>query len=224
MASLHLTDSHPAFEHYCVAIFELKEDEIDVIQARIADRLGVSRPAVSEMIRRLETEGLVTLEDRIQLTEAGEELAEKVVRKPPARRSGSSPTSSGCRGPRPITRPTSGSTSSPTRSSCRSTSSWATRPPARTATPSPGRRYEPPDYVPLNQLARATASPSPASPKSSSSPRGCSSSSRTPRWSPEARAGSPQPLRTARSRSTSTARPIGIGAFASARILVLRNG
>jgi DtxR family Mn-dependent transcriptional regulator len=80
MASLHL-DSHPAFEHYCVAIYELQEDEIDVIQARIADRLGVSRPAVSEMIRRLEAEGLVTLGGRIQLTSSGEELAQKVVRK-----------------------------------------------------------------------------------------------------------------------------------------------
>src|SRR6266508_2234518 len=60
MASLHLTDSHPAYEQYCVAIFELQEDDIDVIQARIADRLGVSRPAVSEMIRRLEAERFLT--------------------------------------------------------------------------------------------------------------------------------------------------------------------
>ncbi len=81
MASLHLTDSHPAYEQYCVAIFELQEDDIDVIQARIADRLGVSRPAVSEMIRRLEAEGLVKLDGRIQLTPAGAELAERVVRK-----------------------------------------------------------------------------------------------------------------------------------------------
>ena len=49
---------HPAFEEYCEAIFELNEDDVDVIQARIAERLTVSRPAVSEMMRRLETEGL----------------------------------------------------------------------------------------------------------------------------------------------------------------------
>src|SRR5690606_27535027 len=30
---------HPAFEEYCEAIFELKEDDLDVIQARIAERL-----------------------------------------------------------------------------------------------------------------------------------------------------------------------------------------
>ena len=51
---------HLAFEEYCEAIYELREDDVDVIQARIADRIGVSRPAVSEMIRRMETEGLVS--------------------------------------------------------------------------------------------------------------------------------------------------------------------
>jgi DtxR family transcriptional regulator, Mn-dependent transcriptional regulator len=81
MASLHLSESHPAFEQYCMAIFELREDEIDVIQARIADRLGVSRPAVSEMIRRLEHEGLVTITGTIQLTPEGLALAERVVRR-----------------------------------------------------------------------------------------------------------------------------------------------
>jgi DtxR family Mn-dependent transcriptional regulator len=72
---------HPAFEEYCEAIFELREDDIDVIQARIAERLGVSRPAVSEMIRRMENEGLVDLGKAVRLTEAGSELAEKVVRR-----------------------------------------------------------------------------------------------------------------------------------------------
>ena len=43
---------HPAFEEYCEAVFELAEDDFNVIQARIADRLEVSRPAVSAMIRR----------------------------------------------------------------------------------------------------------------------------------------------------------------------------
>ena len=72
---------HPAFEEYCEAIFELKEDDLDVIQARIAERLDVSRPAVSEMIRRMATEGLVTVDDGIRLTSGGEALANSVVRK-----------------------------------------------------------------------------------------------------------------------------------------------
>ena len=53
---------HPAFEEYCEAIFELREDDVDVIQARIAERLDVSRPAVSEMIRRMEGQGLVAID------------------------------------------------------------------------------------------------------------------------------------------------------------------
>ena len=44
---------HPAFEEYCETIFELAEDGIDVIQARIVERLEVSRPAVSEMIKKM---------------------------------------------------------------------------------------------------------------------------------------------------------------------------
>lgn len=72
---------HPAFEEYCEAIFELHEDDVDVIQARIAERLNVSRPAVSEMIRRMEGEGLVTIDRTVLLTEAGQKLAEQVVRR-----------------------------------------------------------------------------------------------------------------------------------------------
>ena len=71
---------HPAFEEYCEAIFELREDEVDVIQARIADRLEVSRPAVSEMIRRMERAGLVEINGGvIRLLPDGHALAETVV-------------------------------------------------------------------------------------------------------------------------------------------------
>ncbi len=73
---------HPAFEEYCETIFELAEDDLVVIQARIADRLEVSRPAVSEMVKRLEKEGLVTSDDHvILLTDDGRELATSVVRR-----------------------------------------------------------------------------------------------------------------------------------------------
>lgn len=72
---------HPAFEEYCEAIWELREDDIDVIQARIAERLEVSRPAVSEMIRRMEGEGLIDVGTTISLTAAGKTLAERVVRR-----------------------------------------------------------------------------------------------------------------------------------------------
>ena len=72
---------HPAFEEYCEAIWELREDDIDVIRIRIAERLGVSRPAVSEMIRRMESEGLIAVGDTITLTPTGVSLAEAVVRR-----------------------------------------------------------------------------------------------------------------------------------------------
>jgi DtxR family Mn-dependent transcriptional regulator len=72
---------HPAFEEYCEAIFELREDDVEVIQARIAERLHISRPAVSEMIKRMEHEGLVTVAGRVELTDAGMKLAERVVRR-----------------------------------------------------------------------------------------------------------------------------------------------
>jgi DtxR family Mn-dependent transcriptional regulator len=76
-----VVEQRSAFEEYCEAIFELKEDDLDVIQARIAERLGVSRPAVSEMIRRLTTEGLVNIDGGITLTDSGLALAERVVRR-----------------------------------------------------------------------------------------------------------------------------------------------
>jgi DtxR family transcriptional regulator, Mn-dependent transcriptional regulator len=72
---------HPAFEEYCETIFELHEDDVEVIQARIAERIDVSRPAVSEMIKRMEAEGLIEVDRTIRLTATGTALAEQVVRR-----------------------------------------------------------------------------------------------------------------------------------------------
>lgn len=75
-------EHHPAFEEYCECIFELQEDDVEVIQARIVERLHVSRPAVSEMIHRLEGENLITFTgNSIRLTPAGATLAQQVVRR-----------------------------------------------------------------------------------------------------------------------------------------------
>ena len=82
MAANKQREWHPAFEEYCEAIFELREDDVDVIQARIAERLEVSRPAVSEMIRRMERADLIEITDgSIRLLPDGHELAETVVRR-----------------------------------------------------------------------------------------------------------------------------------------------
>mgnify|MGYP003390830205 FL=1 len=77
-----LNEYHPAFEEYCEAIFELHEDDVAVIQARIAERLDVSRPAVSEMVHKMADEGLLTVNrGKIALSVEGMKLAEQVVRR-----------------------------------------------------------------------------------------------------------------------------------------------
>lgn len=71
-----------AADRYCEAIYELAEDDIDVLQVRIAERLGVSRPAVSEMTSRLVAEGLLASADgRLSLTDLGLRTAESAVRR-----------------------------------------------------------------------------------------------------------------------------------------------
>ncbi len=69
------------FREYAEAIWEIEEEGIEVIQARIADWLGVSRASVSEMMKRMQAEGLVTAEDGIRLTAEGRHLAEVIVRR-----------------------------------------------------------------------------------------------------------------------------------------------
>lgn len=82
MTTYQAPEYHPAFEEYCETIWELHEDDVEVIQARIAERLEVSRPAVSEMVQRLTHEGLAVVEGgRIHLTDDGLRLAEQVVRR-----------------------------------------------------------------------------------------------------------------------------------------------
>lgn len=66
---------------YVGAIWEIEEEGIPVIQARIAEWLGVSRASVSEMARKLEAEGLITSQPEIRLTGIGRELAEVIVRR-----------------------------------------------------------------------------------------------------------------------------------------------
>ena len=75
-------DYHPAFEEYCETIFELQEDGVDVIQARIVERLQVSRPAVSEMIKKMADAQLVSVKKgSISLKKDGMKLANQVVRR-----------------------------------------------------------------------------------------------------------------------------------------------
>ena len=73
---------HPPVEEYLTTIYELAEDGVTVIQARLAERLGYSAPTVWEMMKRLNTDGYVSVSGReITLTTKGCALAESVVRK-----------------------------------------------------------------------------------------------------------------------------------------------
>ncbi len=69
------------YREYVGAIYELGEEGLPVIQARIATWLGVSRPSVSEMVRRMADEGLVEVAAEVALTPEGRRLAEVVVRR-----------------------------------------------------------------------------------------------------------------------------------------------
>ncbi len=75
-------DYHPPVEEYLTTIYELSEDGVTVIQARLAERLGHTAPAISEMVNRLKKDGYLIVTGRsISLTAEGRGLAESVVRK-----------------------------------------------------------------------------------------------------------------------------------------------
>ena len=69
------------YREYAEAIWEIEELGIPVIQARIADWLGVSRASVNEMVNSMREDGLVTIADEIHLTEEGRHLAAVIVRR-----------------------------------------------------------------------------------------------------------------------------------------------
>lgn len=70
-------------EMYLRTIFELEEEGIVPLRARIAERLHQSGPTVSQTVARMERDGLVTVEgDRqLKLSDKGRSLATRVMRK-----------------------------------------------------------------------------------------------------------------------------------------------
>ena len=70
-------------EMYLRTIFELEEEGIVPLRARIAERLHQSGPTVSQTVARMERDGLLTVEgDRhLQLSDEGRKLATAVMRK-----------------------------------------------------------------------------------------------------------------------------------------------
>ncbi|MYW05757.1 metal-dependent transcriptional regulator [Streptomyces sp. SID3343] len=70
-------------EMYLRTIFELEEEGVVPLRARIAERLEQSGPTVSQTVARMERDGLLTVEgDRhLELTAEGRGIATRVMRK-----------------------------------------------------------------------------------------------------------------------------------------------
>src|SRR5271166_1028939 len=68
---------------YLRTVFELEEEGIVPLRARIAERLSQSGPTVSQTVARMERDGLLRVEGDRQLamTETGRMLATRVMRK-----------------------------------------------------------------------------------------------------------------------------------------------
>jgi DtxR family transcriptional regulator, Mn-dependent transcriptional regulator len=70
-------------EMYLRTIYELEEEGVVPLRARIAERLGQSGPTVSQTVARMERDGLVVVagDRHLELTDAGRSRAVSVMRK-----------------------------------------------------------------------------------------------------------------------------------------------
>jgi DtxR family Mn-dependent transcriptional regulator len=70
-------------EMYLRTIYELEEEGVVPLRARIAERLGQSGPTVSQTVGRMERDGLLVVADdrHLELTNHGRDLAIAVMRK-----------------------------------------------------------------------------------------------------------------------------------------------
>ena len=70
-------------EMYLKAIYELEEEGVPPLRARLVERLGQSKPTVSETVARLERDGLLTIVGArtIELSVKGRKQATTVMRK-----------------------------------------------------------------------------------------------------------------------------------------------
>ncbi len=78
-----MSDLIDTTEMYLRTVFELEEEGVVPMRARIAERLGHSGPTVSQTVARMERDGLLQLDDgrRITLSSDGWQKATHVMRK-----------------------------------------------------------------------------------------------------------------------------------------------
>ena len=76
----HLVDTA---EMYLKAVYELEEEGIPPLRARLVERLEQPKPTVSETVARLERDGLMHVKNNrvVALTEEGQRQATRVMRK-----------------------------------------------------------------------------------------------------------------------------------------------
>jgi DtxR family transcriptional regulator, Mn-dependent transcriptional regulator len=81
--SHHHGDLIDTTEMYLRTVYELEEEGVLPLRARIAERLGQSGPTVSQTVARMERHGLITVEAdrRLELTVEGRRQAVAVMRK-----------------------------------------------------------------------------------------------------------------------------------------------
>jgi DtxR family Mn-dependent transcriptional regulator len=79
-----MTDLIDTTEMYLRTIYELREDGVVPMRARIAEHLGHAGPTVSQTVARMERDGLLKINDtdrHLELSETGELIAMRVMRK-----------------------------------------------------------------------------------------------------------------------------------------------
>jgi DtxR family Mn-dependent transcriptional regulator len=79
----HHSDLIDTTEMYLRTVYELEEEGVVPLRARIAERLGHSGPTVSQTVARMERDGLLLVSDdrHLELTDAGRQEAVGVMRK-----------------------------------------------------------------------------------------------------------------------------------------------
>jgi DtxR family Mn-dependent transcriptional regulator len=79
----HHSDLIDTTEMYLRTVFELEEEGVVALRARIAERLAQSGPTVSQTVARMERDGLLRVADdrHLELTELGRHEAVAVMRK-----------------------------------------------------------------------------------------------------------------------------------------------
>jgi DtxR family transcriptional regulator, iron-dependent repressor len=79
---IRLTETH---ENYLEAIYNMRDEASatgqKISNARLADRLGVKPPTVSQTLQRMARDGLVKIDGEIALTKQGTEVAEASIRR-----------------------------------------------------------------------------------------------------------------------------------------------